>query len=299
VILVAGGTGFIGSAVVKSLVRRGQDVVVMTSDAERSRGRIEGMRARPVSGDLLDHSTLPGAVAGAEVLVQATTFPTFPVEKPRRRYTFEEFDGRGTERLVSAAVAAGVRRYVYVSGVGSDPNGSKPWFRAKWRGEEAVRGSGLEHAVVRPSWVYGPGDISLNKFVTFHRWLPFVPVVGDGSQRLQPVFVDDVGEAVAAAAAPRGPTGTFEVGGPEVLTMNEILQVMMSVRGKAKPLLHLPVWLPKLGASFLQYLPGAPLSPGAIDFATGDAVADAQLLQASFPEIHPRSLREGLITYLA
>jgi uncharacterized protein YbjT (DUF2867 family) len=298
-VVVAGGTGFIGSAVVKSLRRRGRDVSIMTTNPSRSGPRVRELGAAAVPGDLLDPVTLPDAVRGADVVVQATTFSTFPVEKPRRRYTFEEFDGAGTERLVAAASAGGVRRYVYVSGVGADPNGSKPWFRAKGRGEEAVGAAGMEHAVVRPSWVYGPGDISLNKFVTFHRWLPFVPVVGDGRQRLQPVFVDDVGEAVAGAAAPGGPTGTFEIGGPEVLTMDQILEVMMDVRGKRKPLLHLPAWLPKLGAFFLQYLPGAPLSPGAIDFATGDAVADTESLLAAFPDLQPRSLREVLTTYLA
>jgi NADH dehydrogenase len=294
---VAGGTGFIGSAVVRHLVSTGADVTVMTSRPERSRRAIEANGARAVRGDVQDPATLPEAVRGAEVVVQALTFPTFPVEKNRRRYTFEEFDGAGTERLVAAAAEAGVTRYVYASGVGAAPDGPKPWYRAKWRGEEAVRSSGLEHAIIRPSWVYGPGDISLNKFVTFHRWLPFVPVVGDGSQRVQPVFVDDVGLAMAKAAEVGGLQGTFEIGGPEALTMNEVIGSMMEVRGRRKPLIHLPVWFPKFGAFFLQFLPGAPLSPGAIDFATADALADTRSLLQAF-DLRPRTLREGLATYL-
>jgi uncharacterized protein YbjT (DUF2867 family) len=297
-ILVAGGTGFIGSAVVRALVGGGDEVSVMTSNVKRSGDSITAIGAMPVAGNVLHADSLAQAVRGADVVIQCLTFPTFPVEKRRRRYTFEEFDGAGTERLVRAAADAGVGRYVYASGVGAAPDGAKTWYRAKWRGEEAIRSAGIEYAIVRPSWVYGPGDISLNKFVAFHRWLPFVPVVGDGGQRVQPVFVDDVGAALAAAAEPGTPGGTYEIGGPDVHTMNEVLGVMMEMRGKRKPLLHLPAWIPKAGAFFLQFIPGAPLSPGAIDFATADAVADTASLRAAFPELRPRSLREGLATYL-
>jgi uncharacterized protein YbjT (DUF2867 family) len=297
VILVVGGSGFIGSAVVRALVAEEAEVTVMTSRPEGSRERIERMGATAVRGDVLEPASLPDAVRGAEVVVQCLTFPTFPVEKPRKGFTFQEFDGAGTERLVAAAASEGVLRYVYSSAVGAAPDGAQTWYLAKWRGEEAIRRSGLEHAIIRPSWVYGPGDIGLNKFVAFHRWLPFVPVVGDGSQRVQPVFVDDVGDALAKAATVGGPQGTFEIGGPEILTMNEVIGAMMETRGRRKPLLHLPAWFAKFGAFFLQFLPGAPLSPGAIDFATADALADRASLLESF-DVRSRTLRDGLGTYL-
>jgi nucleoside-diphosphate-sugar epimerase len=298
-ILVAGGSGFIGSAVVDYLRREGEEVAVMTAHPSRSRERIERMGATAVAGDVQDAGSLRQAVAGAEAVVQALTFPTFPVEKPRKGYTFEEFDHLGTERLVQAAAAAGVKKYVYASGAGAAPDADRTRFRAKWGGEEAIRASGIEFAIVRPSWVYGPGDIGLNKFVAFHRWLPFVPVVGDGSQRLQPVFVEDVGRALAQATRTGGPTGTFEIGGPEVMTMDEVLHVMMELRGKRKPLLHFPVWMPKLAGFFLQVLPKPPLSPGAVDFATIDAVADTGPLLGAFDGLRLTPLREGLASYLA
>jgi NADH dehydrogenase len=111
------------------------------------------------------------------------------------------------------------------------------------------------------------------------------------------VFVDDVGVAMAKAAAVGAAQGTFEIGGPEVLTMSEVIRAMMEVRGKRKLLLHLPAWFAKLGAFFLQFLPNAPLSPGAIDFATAEAVADTASLLDAF-DLRPRTLREGLGTYL-
>ena len=297
-ILVAGGSGFIGSAVVRRLVARGIDVAVMTAHAGRSRGRIEEMGARVVTGDVLDPASLASAVDGAEAVIQALTFPTFPGEKRRKSYTFEEFDHRGTERLGTAAAKAGVGKYVYVSGTGVAPDSSKVWYRAKWFGEEAIRGAGIAHAIIRPSWVYGPEDPGLNKFVAFHRWLPFVPVIGDGSQRLQPVFVEDVADAVAQAASPTGPTGTFEIGGPEVLSMNEVLRAMMEIRGKVKPLIHFPTFLPKLAGFFLQVLPKPPLSPEAVDFATADALADTERLLQEF-DLRLTNLRDGLSTYVA
>jgi uncharacterized protein YbjT (DUF2867 family) len=295
-ILVAGGSGFIGAAVVRRLARGGADVGVMTAHPDRSRARIEGLGARVVQGDVLDAGSLDRAVAGAQAVIQTLTFPTFPVQRPRKRFTFEEFDHLGTERLALAAARNGVARFVFCSGAGSAPDAPKVWFRAKWAGEEALRTSGLDHVIVRPSWVYGPEDRALNKFVAFHRLLPFVPVIGDGHQRLQPVFVEDVAAALAEGAV-AGPTGTFEIGGPDVMDMNQILAVMMEVRGKRKPLVHFPPALPKLAGSFLQFLPKPPLSPEAVDFATGDAVADTGPLLAAY-DVRLTPLREGLATYL-
>jgi uncharacterized protein YbjT (DUF2867 family) len=297
VILVAGGSGFIGSAVVRRLVEGGADVAVMTAHPERSKARIEEMGARSVQGDVLDPASLDNAVKGAESVIQTLTFPTFPVEKPRKRFTFEEFDHLGTERLVTASARAEVKKFVYCSGSGVAADAQNVWFRAKWAGEEAIRASGVPHAIVRPSWVYGPKDIALNKFVAFHRWLPFVPVIGNGRQRLQPVFVEDVAEVLAQAAPPEGPSGTFEIGGPEVMTMDEVLRVMMDVRGKRKSLIHFPAWMPKMAGLLLQMLPKPPLSPDAVDFATGDALADTgPLLEAIDLKLTP--LEEGLASYL-
>jgi NADH dehydrogenase len=296
-VLVAGGSGFIGGATVERLVALGMDVTVMTAHPARSEGWIRSLGAVAVEGDVLRPHTLHHAVEGADAVVQALTFPTFPVERPRRRYTFGEFDHRGTARLVAAARHAGVRRYVFVSGSGAAPHAERVWFRAKWHGEEAVRASGLEHAIVRPSWVYGPRDVALNRLLWFARHAPVVPVVGDGRQVLQPVFVDEVAEVLVRAARPGGPEGTFEVGGPEVMTMDDVLRTAMEVMGRRRPLLHVPVRVAKAGGWFARLLPRPLLSPDAVSFLTGDAIADIGPLVEAFG-ITPRRLRDGLATYL-
>ncbi len=296
VILVAGGTGFIGSAVVRRLRRDGAEVAVMSAHPAPAR-RSDGVRL--VEGDVLRPESLTGAVAGAATVVQALTFPTFPVQKPSKGFTFEEFEHHGTERLVRAAEAAGVRRYVYVSGAGAAPDAGKVWHRAKWAGERAVLGSSMSACVLRPSWVYGPGDRALNRFLAFAKRGPAVPVIGDGSQRVQPVFVDDVAEVVARAAVPDGPTGVFEVGGPDVMTMNDVLRAALRALGRpGKRLVHVPAVLPKAAGAVVRVLPKPPLSPDAVDFATGDALADTSGLLGAFPGLHLRTLDEGLATYL-
>ena len=108
-----------------------------------------------------------------------------------------------------------MQRFFYLSGAGAAPDGYH-WFQAKWRAEEAVRGSGMTWTIIRPSWVYGPEDKALNRFLSMSRYLPFVPLIGDvGKQQMQPVFIDDVGRAVAEALEnPAADNQTYEIGGP-------------------------------------------------------------------------------------
>jgi uncharacterized protein YbjT (DUF2867 family) len=297
-ILVAGGTGFIGAAVVRELARRGQRVAVMSHRPERTRTRFAGLQVEIRAGDARDAGSLRQAVNGMDTIISAMQFPNFPVENPKQGFTFDEIDARGNERLVAAAKDAGARTYVYLSGAGAAQDANQHWFRAKWQAEQAIIGSGLRYSIFRPSWVYGPGDKSLNRFVGFAKTLPFVPVIGDGKQRMQPVFIDDVARAVAdSLTADAAADQIFEIGGPDVMTMDQVLQIMLQVMGKKRPLLHAPVFLPKLAASAMAPLPNKPLSPDAVEFIVNDALADNSNLQRVF-DIRLTPLREGLATYL-
>jgi len=297
-ILVAGGTGFIGRAIVRELAGRGEQLAVMSHRPEAAARRFPGLQVEVRRGDARDAASMKSAVAGTDTVISCMQFPNFPVEDRRKGFTFEEVDARGNERLVAAARDAGVRSYVYLSGAGAAPDAPKHWFRAKWQAEQAIQASGLRYTVFRPSWVYGRDDNSLNRFVAFARRLPFVPVVGDGKQRLQPVFVDDVARAVAESlTADAAANQVFEIGGPDVLTMDGVLRVMLAAMGKKKPLLHAPALLPKFAALLMTPIPNRPLSPDAVDFITADALADnGPLLRALSVRLTP--LRAGLETYL-
>ncbi len=178
-ILVAGGTGFVGSSVVGELMRRRESVVVLGRDGERIRRRFGGQVEARVA-DIADSAALQQAMQGVDVVVNAVQFPNSPIENRRKGWTFEQVDYEGTRRQVDAAKQAGVRRFVYVSGVGAAPDAPQHWFRYKWQAEQYLQASGLEWCIVRPTWVYGPNDHALNRLVGFGRFLPFIPLFGDG-----------------------------------------------------------------------------------------------------------------------
>jgi len=297
-ILVSGGTGFVGSAAVRELARRGRPVAVLGRDASKAARRFPGLAVEAREGDVRDPPSLRSPFDGVETVINAVQFPNSPIENRRRGWTFERVDYQGTLNQLEAAKAAGVRRFIYVSGAGAAPDAEKHWFALKWRAEEAVRASGITHVIIRPTWVYGPDDVSLNRFLGFARRLPFVPTFGDGKQAMQPLFVDDLGRLLADAVEKmEADNQTFEAGGPERLTMDDVIRTALEVAGRRRPILHQPVALGKALAAVLPLLPGPPLTSDAIDFITHPAVADNSALERIFaPRLTP--LREGLASYL-
>jgi NADH dehydrogenase len=300
-IVVAGGTGFIGNAITLELAGRGQEVCVLSHRAKQ--GPINGGSGIALRrADVQDRESLLHALAGADAVVGAVQFAGFPNENRRKGLTFDQVDRRGTENLVAAALQNGVKRYLYISGAGAAADAAQPWFRAKWGAETAVRASGMQYAIIRPSWVYGLRDNALNQYVKFVKGpLPLVPVIGNGRQRLQPVFVEDVARAVAdLLLSPRSIGDTLEIGGPDVLSMDDVVRTVETVCGRRKRLVHAPVSLMKLLFSPKALFPALPipLSPSGLEFATMDATANNGPLLAALPEFRLTSLSEGLATYL-
>ncbi|MCJ7709440.1 MAG: NAD-dependent epimerase/dehydratase family protein, partial [Chloroflexi bacterium] len=296
-VVVAGGSGFVGGAIARELRRRGDRVIVLSSRGEGSRGSlpddIEIRRA-----DVRDPASLAGLLGGADALVIALAFKNSPMENPRRGQTFMEVDAAGTENLVAAARSAGVQRLVYLSGAGAAADAKKHWFRAKWRAEDAVRGSTIPATIIRPTWIYGPDDVSLNRFIGFARSLPVVPMTNFGRQRLAPVFIDDVANLAADSMRDDAAAGrAFEIGGPDTLTMREIITAAIAQDDHRRPIVPGPAPLIKVGAWPLQFLPAPPLTPDAVDFINQPATVDnAPLLDAMPRRLTP--LAEGLATYL-
>jgi NADH dehydrogenase len=298
-ILVTGGTGVVGSAIVAELQKQGQSVAVLGRDAARIQSTFGGsVDARP--GDVTKPETLAAAMNGIDTVIDAVQFPTSPIEVPRKGWTFENIDYKGSVNQVDAAKAAGVKRYVYISGVGADLNSPKHWFRFKAMAEQHLLESGLEWTIVRPSWVYGPRDHSLNRLLGFTRFLPFLPFFGDGKQDMQPVFVEDVGRIVAQSAlASEAANQLFELGGPEVMSMNRVMQTGLDVMGRKRFILHQPLFVGKLigRLASLQPFVTPPLTADAVDFISCAAVADnTNLVRVFNPQL--TALRPALETYL-
>lgn len=296
-VAVAGGTGFVGGDIARELRRRGRRVIVLSSRGEGARGQLPDDIEIRVA-DIHDAEALRTALADVDELVISLAFPGLPVEQPRKGFTFDEVDAGGAEQLVAAGQAAGVKSVVYISGAGASHDAERHWFRAKARAEDAVRASGMRWTIVRPTWIFGPGDVSLNRFLGFARVLPVVPMSNFGSQKLAPVFVRDVAQLVADAFEDDAAAEqVFEIGGPETLTMREILHRAMDVTRTRKPLLPAPAALVKVAAWPMRFLPNPPLSPDAVDFVNQPATVDVEPLLRRMPRTLTR-LEQGLATYV-
>jgi NADH dehydrogenase len=327
-ILVSGATGFVGSAITRHLLDAGFEVRALSRSAagaierfspgeSESRALAEG-RLTVVQADVIQPATLTAAVAGVEAIIQAAQFTGAPVENPAKGLTYQAVDRDGTRNLLAAACSvygapttgpglarfpSGSPRFLYVSGITVSSEAKEPWNRAKWQAEEAIRGSGLTWTIVRSSWAYGPKDRALNRLLRYSDYLPFVPVFGPGRDALTPVFVEDLGRlfALLVSDPDRSADVTFHVGGPDTVDLNRFLRLALEVKGRRRPILHIPKPLGKIQGAVMQHLPGRPLTPDAVEFvAQGGAVteADRAFLAERFPEFQATGLREGL-SYLA
>lgn len=296
-VLVAGGTGFLGREITRQLIASGHEVTVL-SRSNPVRNPIDAA-ARWVAGDVTRPDGLSSALAGHEVVVDAVQFPGSPFENPKKGWTFEQIDLQGTKNLVEAARLAGTPHFIGISGVGADAGAKYHWLRFKWDEEQAIIDSQVPYTIFRPAWVYGPRDVSLNRFLGFAKVLPFVPVIGDGKMLLNPLFVTDLGRHVAAAAGGDAKMrGLFEIGGPDRVTMDEIIRTALAVSRKRRMLLHQPKAVMKAVATLVQFAPGRPLTPDGIDFVTMEALADTTDLTRAFG-LALTPLPEGLATYLS
>jgi NADH dehydrogenase len=295
-IVVAGGTGLLGREITSALLDAGHQVTV-ASRANPEKDPLDP-RARWVRGDVMETDSLGEALAGSDVVVDAVQFPNSPIENPKKGLTFERIDLGGTKNLVDAAKAAGVGHFIGLSGVGAAEHAEYPWLRYKWQEEQHIIASGLTYTIFRPSWIYGERDVALNRFLGFAKFLPFIPVVGNGKTLVNPLFVGDLGVHVAAAVGNEAAKDrTFEMGGPTVMTMDEVIRVTLKVAGKRRFLLHNPKAIMKLVAGVIKFAPGRPLTPDAVDFITMDGVADTSALTETFG-LPLTPLEQGVATYL-
>jgi uncharacterized protein YbjT (DUF2867 family) len=251
-ILLTGGTGFIGSRIVHALRAENRPVRCLLRRPERA-GQLRAWGCELVQGDVTDAESLRRATEGADAVVHLVAIIA---GKPEQ---FEQVMIRGTESLVAAAEQAGVRRFVLMSALGTTEATREltPYYRAKWAMEQAVQASPLEHVIFRPSFVFGRDGGVLPTFMRLVRYSPVTPVVGPGTQRIQPIWVDDVAAYFAKSIDLVGAAGrTFEIGGPDVITWDGLYSRIASILGKRRAKLHLPFKVMRLNARVIEALPG-------------------------------------------
>jgi NADH dehydrogenase len=267
-VLIAGGTGFVGTAVVHALRARGLEVRALARHPDRVTS-LGSLGVEVVRGDLTEADSLLPAVEGCTHVVNLVAIIKGSPDE------FERVMSRGTASLIAAARDGGVERFVQISALGVNEQTSRlvPYYAAKWAIESEVKSSGLEYALVRPSFVFGRGG-ALPTFVKQVKLSPVVTVIGPGTQRIQPVWLEDVAQFVATIVDdPRAPGRTWELAGPDVVTWNELYLAIAGVLGKRRRLLHIPFSVARTGAWLTQWAPGAPLTTDQVTMlASGDNV---------------------------
>jgi uncharacterized protein YbjT (DUF2867 family) len=251
-VIVTGATGFVGPRVANAIVDAGHEVRVL----ERKSGSWQkaGIRCQEaVQGDMTDPDSLRRAVRGAEAVVHLVAI------RQGRPEQFQRVMIEGTRNLL-AACDAGIKRFVLMSALGTDEHTKDlvPYYNAKWQEEQDLKDSGLEHVIFRPSFVFGRNGGILPTFMKLARLAPFTGIIGSGEQRIQPIWIDDVGACFAKSVdLPEAANRTFELGGPEVVTWNELWQRIRSVLGvRRRPTVHLPTSLMRIPAAVTERLPG-------------------------------------------
>lgn len=257
-VLVAGGTGFIGSYLCRALVEDGHEVTAMSSSPAETPEGVDS-----AVGDVTAYDSIAPAVEGHDAVVNLVALS--PLFEPKGGNVMHDRVHRGgTENLVRACEEAGADRFLQLSALGADPDGDTAYIRAKGEAEGIVRGSDLDWTVFRPSVVFGEGG----EFVSFTKRLkgmfapgvPLYPLPGGGKTRFQPIHVEDLVPMLVAALESDVHVGeTYEVGGPEVLTLRQVTELVYEAERKGVRIVPLPMPLAKIGLSVLGVVPGFPM----------------------------------------
>lgn len=299
-ILVTGGTGFVGTHLVNELLRRKHVVTALARRRESARNRYN----RPVfirSGDVLDPESVEQAAQGHDAVIHLVG-----VIWEKGNQTFDRMHRAAAENVAGAAKRAGVRRFLHMSAMGISPDAPSEYGRTKAAGEKAVRESGLDWTIFRPSIIVGPGDGFATLLAGLIRGNPgFIPVIGPGTVKFMPVSVYDVARVFADSLEKPETVGrSFEVGGPDTLTLNEIDREIAAAIGKPrKPLVHFPLWWGRFLAARFEgmarrgWLDAPPLTRDQLASLSRDNTGDTAPTSAVFGE-EWRNFRSAIREYL-
>jgi uncharacterized protein YbjT (DUF2867 family) len=273
-VTVFGGSGFLGRSVVRALCKRDYRIRVAVRRPElaghlQPLGRVGQIHA--VQANVRYPASVEAAMRDATVAVNLVA-----VLAQSGAQTFDAVQVRGAEAVAKAAAGVGASM-VHVSAIGADEKSASHYARAKAGGEKAVRTALPSATIMRPSLMFGPEDQFTNRFAALARLSPALPLIGGGLTKMHPVYVGDVATAIADAVDGKARAGaSYELGGPEVLSFREIMEIILKIADRKRMLVSLPFGLAKLQAIFLQFAPGAlKLTPDQVELLRNDNIVSA------------------------
>jgi uncharacterized protein YbjT (DUF2867 family) len=274
-VTVFGGSGFLGRNVVRALAKRDYRIRVAVRRPELA-GHLQPLgkvgQIHAVQANLRYPASVEATMRDSHVAINLCG-----ILAESGAQTFDAVQGIGAGNVAKAAGAVGARM-VHISAIGADANSPSRYARAKAAGEQAVLSATPDATILRPSVVFGTEDQFTNRFASLARMSPALPLIGGGLTKMQPVYVGDVANAVADAVDGKTKAGaTYELGGPEVLTMREIMEIILATIDRRRMLVSLPFGLARLQALLLQFAPGAlKLTPDQVKLLQSDnVVSDA------------------------
>lgn len=291
-VTVFGGTGFLGRRIVRHLLARGFEVRAASRHPERVEStfgsNVPGLAA--IRADIHDSILIAAALAGASAAVNAVSLY---VEHGKE--TFQTVHFEGAARLVRLCGEAGVERLVHVSGIGADPLSSSRYIRARGKGEDAVRDQYPGVTIVRPAVMFGPDDVFLTTLVRLVKTVPIYPMFGRGRTKLQPVYVEDVGEAISRLVTePRAPGAIYELAGPRTYTYRALLEEIALYLGLRRSFVPVPFPAWKLLAAIAEIIPAAGLTRNQVELMERDNVVSGALPALLQLQIEPTPIEDVL-----
>lgn len=293
-IVMTGATGFVGGVLARKLVKEGFSLRCIARDPIKAKG-LEAIGIELVKGDITDRDSLIKAVEGAE---KAISLVGILFESGRA--TFKAIHAEGVRNYLEACKKKGVKDFIHISALGAREDAKSEYHRTKWEAEEFIRNSQLNYAIFRPSVIFGKEDKFTNLFARIIRLSPAINIPGSGKNRMQPVYVKDLVKAMVMTVKNPGFMGkTYEIGGRDCLTFEEIMDAICKVLEKKRIKLHIPIPLLRPGAFLMEMLLSRPLlTRDQLIMLQEDNITERNALKEVFG-IEPIGFEEGMRGYLS
>lgn len=292
-ILVTGATGFVGGHLVKRLRQEGRKVRAVVRTPAKAQALVD-LGVEVVPGDMVDPASLEAAAKGCDAIIHLVG-----IIQEGRGFTFKSVHVEGTRNVLDAAKKAGVKHFIYQSALGTRENAKSEYHRTKWGAEKLVKANGIPYTILRPSLIYGPGDLFTIRLAEMIRLSPVLPVIGAGKSKIQPIYIEDVVSCIAKILAGGQHLGkVYEIGGPEELTYEEVTKAIAKVLGVNRPVVHMPLsFMRGIALVAETVLPKAPVTMDQLIMLQEDNVCDMKDIRGTFG-IEPVRFSEGLQRFL-